>query len=125
MSPEVDKGLGLFYHDCRYLGRYEVLLGFPRAAGAFPARCPMVDPIQAWSSGSVPFLVETMLGLEAHAFEGQLMVRPALLSSVDWIELCGYRMGPTSVDLRFTRKADGTVSVDVQKLDGALNVIKQ
>jgi hypothetical protein len=97
--------------------------GFRRETGTPPARCPMADPLHAWSSSSVPYLIETLLGLQPDAFNERLrIVRPVLPEFLEHIELHGLRVGQAIVDLRFERTADRLVSVKVLNLEGRLEV---
>jgi glycogen debranching enzyme len=41
----------------------EFYVGFQRADGLLPARCPFAEPLQAWSSGALPAMVAALLGL--------------------------------------------------------------
>jgi hypothetical protein len=57
------------------------------------------------------------------AFENRLqIVRPALPDFINQLELKRLRVGKSSVDLKFERKADGTVHTRVVQLQGRLEV---
>lgn len=101
----------------------EFFTGLRRETGTSPARCPMADPLHAWSSSSVPYLIETLLGLQPDAFNERLrIVRPVLPEFLEHIELHGLRVGQAIVNLRFERTADRLVSVKVLNLEGRLEI---
>jgi glycogen debranching enzyme len=101
----------------------EVFAGFSRDEFPVPVRYPVACHPQAWAAGSVPFLVETLLGLQPDAFERRLrVVDPVLPESVHYLELHRMRVGPAHVSLRFERSRDGAVSVDVLKREGEIEI---
>jgi glycogen debranching enzyme len=101
----------------------EVFAGFSRKESAIPVRYPIACHPQAWAAGSVPFMIESLLGLVPKAFENRLqIVRPALPDFINQLELKRLRVGKSSVDLKFERKADGTVHTRVVQLQGRLEV---
>ncbi len=100
----------------------ETFGGFRRADFGVPVRYPVACHPQAWAAGSVPYLLATVLGLEADAFSRRLrIVRPSLPAFLDCVELHGLRVGEASASLRFSRRGDGIV-VDTLALDGDLDV---
>lgn len=49
-------------------------------------RYPVACNPQAWSAGSLPYLLQAILGLVPNAFEQRLyIVRPGLPSWLDWV----------------------------------------
>jgi glycogen debranching enzyme len=102
----------------------ELFAGFPEREFGVPARYPVACHPQSWAAGSVPYLLETSLGLIPEAFERRLRVaRPQLPDFVHWIEAHDLKVGEASVDMRFERTADGTIAFSVMKVDGKLDVI--
>lgn len=101
----------------------ELFAGFTRAEYGVPVRYPVACHPQAWAAASVPYLLETFLGLEPAAFDQRLrIVRPCLPDFVDRVEVRRLRIGKARVDLAFHRAADDCVSVQVLKVEGALQV---
>jgi glycogen debranching enzyme len=102
----------------------ELFAGFARNMYGTPARYPVACHPQAWAAGSIPFLLTTALGLVPEAFEQRLrIVRPVLPPFVDWVELRGLRVGRSTADLRFERRADGRVAANVLAVHGRLDVV--
>ncbi len=102
----------------------ELFAGFSRKEYPQPARYPLADHPQAWASGSLPFMIETMLGLVPEAFDHRLrIVRPILPGFVDHLEVRRLHVGHASVDLVFERASNGQLAVGVLKVDGPLDVI--
>ncbi len=101
----------------------ELFSGFRRDEYGAPVRYPVACHPQAWAAVSVPFLLETVLGLVPDAFERRLrIVRPMLPDFINYIELRRLKIGTATVDLRFDREAHRT-SVKVLSRDGAIDVV--
>jgi glycogen debranching enzyme len=102
----------------------EVFAGFPREEYAVPVHYPVACHPQAWAAGSIPYMLETMLGLEPHAFDRRLdIANPDLPPFVTWLELRRLRVGQASVDLRFERDGAGKLIPHVMKVEGELKVV--
>lgn len=101
----------------------EVFAGFSRSDYGSPVRYPVACHPQAWAAGSVPFLLQTALGLQPDAFQNRLnVVRPALPEIVPWVEVRRLQVGSARIDLRFERQPDGDVTVEVLRTSGDLEV---
>jgi glycogen debranching enzyme len=101
----------------------EVFAGFRREDFGVPVRYPVACHPQAWAAGAVPFLLESMLGLEPDGFECRLrVVRPVLPRRVEWLELHRLRVGEAQADLRFQRTGADTVEVTLRRQSGPLEV---
>jgi glycogen debranching enzyme len=101
----------------------ELFAGFSRDQFPIPVRYPVACHPQAWAAGSVPFMLESLLGLVPKAFENRLQIlRPVLPDFVQSLELRRLRVGNSTVDLRFNRGSDGNLATDVMKVHGDLNV---
>lgn len=100
----------------------ELFSGFARDEYEVPVRYPVACHPQAWGAGTLPYLTETLLGLQPNAFERRLrIVRPDLPEGVDRLTAKGLRVGSARVDLQFDRGRAG-VSVRVLKTEGTLDV---
>lgn len=101
----------------------EVFGGFSRKDFNIPVRYPVACHPQAWAAGSVPFMIESLLGLLPNAFESRLKIsRPVLPASVKRLELKRLRVGKSLVDLVFEQNAHGTVNTHVIQVHGHLDV---
>jgi glycogen debranching enzyme len=101
----------------------ELFAGFPRAEFEVPVNYPVADHPQAWGAGSVPYLLECLLGLVPEAFDRRLrLVRPLLPDFVDWLEVRGLRVGSALVDLRLQQTRQ-EIAVEVLSVDGDLDVV--
>ena len=102
----------------------EVFAGFPREEYGVPVHYPVACHPQAWAAGSIPYLLETMLGLEPHAFDHRLnIVDPDLPPFITWLELRRLRVGQATVDLRFERDGSGRLIPRVTHMEGQLEVV--
>jgi glycogen debranching enzyme len=113
-------------HAARYFEHYrlpEVFAGFSRSEFHIPVRYPVACHPQAWAAGSVPFMIESLLGLVPKAFENRLeIVRPVLPAFLTNLELHRLRVGKAAVDLRFERRPDGMADTHVIHVHGRLDV---
>jgi glycogen debranching enzyme len=101
----------------------ELFTGFGREEYGQPVRYPVACHPQAWAAGSIPYLVETFLGLAPDAYNNRLkIIRPYLPDFISEAELRHLRVGQGSVDLRFERKRDGSLEAHVGKVTGDLKV---
>ena len=101
----------------------ELFTGFGREEYGQPVRYPVACHPQAWAAGSIPFLVETFLGLAPDAFNNRLkIIKPSLPEFINQVELRHLRVGQSSVNLRFERKRDRSLEVQVGEVTGDLKV---
>jgi glycogen debranching enzyme len=101
----------------------EVFAGFRQEGLTVPVHYPVACHPQAWAAGSVPLMVESLLGLTPEAFDGRLrIVRPVLPEGVSELEVRRLRVGDARVHLRFRRGAGGKAEVDVLQKEGDLEV---
>jgi Glycogen debranching enzyme len=100
----------------------ELFGGFAREDYGAPVSYPVACQPQAWSAGTLPYLLTTALGLEPDGFNSRLhIIRPMLPENVDQVEIRGIRVGQASVDLLFTR-SENQVTAKVQHLEGEMEV---
>lgn len=101
----------------------ECFSGHPRDdEHPFPAIYPAANAPQAWSAATAVSLVHALLGLDAHAPEGVLLVDPQLPEWLPRITLRGLRVGGASVSIRFERDGDGRAGFGVLEQRGDLRV---
>src|SRR5262249_12978518 len=101
----------------------EVFAGFARRDFGVPVRYPVACHPQAWAAGTVPFMVERLLGLEPEGFDDRLRVaRPILPEGVTRLDLTRLRVGRGRIDLRFRRGPNRT-EVEVLRRDGPLEIV--
>jgi glycogen debranching enzyme len=101
----------------------ELFTGFGREEYGQPVRYPVACHPQAWAAGSIPFLVETFMGLAPDAFNKRLkIVRPYLPDFINQVEFRHLRVGQALVDLRFERRRDGSLDAHVGEVTGDLKV---
>lgn len=102
----------------------ELFSGFRREEYGVPVCYPVACHPQAWAAGAVPYLVATGLGLVPEGFDRRLrIVRPILPDFIKEIEVRRMKVGQAAVDLKFFRVSDKTLSVEVLKVDGTLDVV--
>jgi glycogen debranching enzyme len=63
---------------------------------------------QAWASGSIFHLIQTLLGLRADAPHQRLYVHPTLPDWLPEIDLQQLRVGSCLIDLHFWREGEGS-----------------
>lgn len=100
--------------------------GFSRDDYEVPVHYPVACHPQAWAAGSIPYMIETALGLVPEAFERRLrIVRPILPDFVRRVELHGLRVGDALAGLRFECIGETRTAVEVLKIEGDLEVLVQ
>lgn len=102
----------------------ELFCGYPREADEErPVRYPVACVPQAWAAGAILDMLWALLGLGADALQGRLrIVRPRLPSWLTWLEVSDLWVGDARVDLRFERRADGSVAASSRVRTGALRI---
>jgi glycogen debranching enzyme len=100
----------------------ELFAGYSREEFPRPVGYPNACSPQAWAAGAMPFMLQSILGLEPDALRGVLRLnRPRLPHWLRQVTLRGLRVGEGSVDLRFAR-VDGIVHVGILRLEGRLRI---
>jgi len=100
----------------------ELFAGFSRTEHPTPISYPAACIPQAWAAGTVPFMLQSMLGIEPNAVASRLrIVRPTLPDWLGTVTVRGLRVGPAIVDLGFAPE-DATTRVTVLRQEGALTV---
>lgn len=101
----------------------ELFAGFDTDFSDVPVRYPVACSPQAWASGSLPYMLQTALGLRPNAFERQLLiVQPHLPDWMNWVRIRGLRVGGATVDLRYQR-ADKHTLVSVVRKSGKVDIL--
>jgi glycogen debranching enzyme len=117
-------GLGFFDAASQFTAHRlpELFAGLERDPGGFPVQYLGANVPQAWASGAVVHLIAVLLGLEADAVTGTLLLRPALPEWLPSIRLEQLSVGRASVDLQVTRRPDGAHDLNVSPRSGRLDV---
>jgi glycogen debranching enzyme len=101
----------------------ELFGGFAREEFDEPVPYPVACQPQAWSAGSIPFLLKWGLGLSPDALEKRLrIIRPSLPRWLERVDVTGVEVGTARVDLRFERAGDGVTLTDA-RIDGDVEVV--
>lgn len=113
-------GAGQYFEHARLP---EVFGGFSQHEFAVPVRYPVACHPQAWAAGSVPFMLSSLLGLKADAFNRRLrVIRPVLPSFANELDFRRIKIGGSTIDLHFERTSRREVQVDVSKNAGSIKV---
>jgi glycogen debranching enzyme len=105
-----------------YLRLPELFGGQSRVRYSPPVPYPVACRPQSWAAGTLPFILQAMLGLRPCAPESRLrVVAPQLPEWLGDVVVHGLRVGPGVVDLRFRPGADRT-EVEVIDATGGINV---
>ena len=87
----------------------ELFSGAPRTAHGVPVRYPVACRPQAWAAGTIPLLLQAILGLAPDAAKNELrIVRPRLPHWLGEVEIRGLRVGDSTVDLAYSRRGGRT-----------------
>ena len=102
----------------------ELFSGFSQKDYEVPVHYPVACHPQSWAAGTVPYFIETLLGLVPNAFSHRLtIVKPQLPPFADRLEFRDLRVGDALVSLGFYRTERLSIAVEVLKLEGPLEVI--
>ncbi|HTY90625.1 MAG TPA: amylo-alpha-1,6-glucosidase [Methanocella sp.] len=100
----------------------ECFCGLPRSMYRVPVKYPVACSPQAWSSGAMPFMFTSCLGLSPDALRKRLVIsKPYLPPWLDRAQLNKLSVGGTLIDLDFRRIGDKT-QVDTPKKKGDISV---
>jgi glycogen debranching enzyme len=107
----------------------ELFAGLQREETSFPVQYIGANIPQAWAAGAIFMLLRAILGIEADAPHGRLVVAPALPDWLPRLNLENLRVGDARLHLRFWREGDvsrwelidqrGTQTIEV--IDGRAN----
>jgi glycogen debranching enzyme len=99
----------------------ELFGGIERLPENFPV--PYVDANipQAWAAGAMPWLISSMLGLEADAPNRRLQIQPVLPDWLPDLHLTRLNVGDATVDLRFWSEGERT-RWEITHLKGELDI---
>ena len=86
----------------------ELYAGVQRDDTNFPVQYLGANVPQAWAAGSVFSLVQSIIGFQPDAPNGQLLIDPTLPDWLPDLTLRDLRVGNQTFDLRFTREGPGT-----------------
>jgi len=100
----------------------ELFSGFKRGKYNMPVKYPVACSPQAWSAGTIPYMLIAALGLTPDALNKRLtLVKPHLPPWLNKINITDLRIGKASVNMEFRREESGTL-VNVVKKHGELDV---
>jgi glycogen debranching enzyme len=90
----------------------ELYCGFDRVAGQGPAPYPVACLPQAWASGSIFMLLQSVLGIQIDGRSKEVhLERPALPIGIESLTIRGLEIGEVRIDLDFHRLGDEVVAV--------------
>ena len=93
----------------------ELFCGFSREFERYtvPISYPVSCSPQAWAAGTLPYLVQVVLGLQADALNRRLTLRPCLPDWLETVQLRGLRLAGLTIDLNLAgRGYDVEVAID-------------
>ncbi|MGI8777085.1 MAG: amylo-alpha-1,6-glucosidase [Acidimicrobiales bacterium] len=104
----------------------EVLGGITRDdEHAHPGVYPTSNQPQGWSASAIVALVQALLGLQAVAPLGLLLIDPHLPPWLPDVRLEGLRVGSARLDIEFRRERQGQTSHKVTASHGRVRVLRQ
>jgi glycogen debranching enzyme len=100
----------------------EVFSGFSRQQYPEPVHYPVACRPQAWSSGAVPYLLQSALGIGANAKATELEIsQPVLPNWLNEVSVSNLMLAGKRIDLEY-RRSGGTTFVAVKRRDGDVKV---
>jgi glycogen debranching enzyme len=102
----------------------ELFSGFRRDEFSTPVHYPVATHPQAWSAGTIPYMLEALLGFVPEAYRNRMqIVRPTLPASINRVEVRGLRVGNAKIDIDFERTFNGNVAVNLVNMQGEIEVV--
>lgn len=90
----------------------ELYCGFPRRRGRSPVLYPVACSPQAWASGTLFSLLQSLIGIEVDGRHGAVRIRcPYLPSWLPSLQIRALPIGDSNCSLSLMRRADGTAEV--------------
>ena len=103
----------------------ELYAGIQRTADSFPIQYVKANIPQAWAAGSAFHLLQSILGLQAHAPNGELWVDPQLPKWLPDVKLDSMRVGDSIVDLKFWLDETGSTRWSSTVRSGTIKVVQK
>ncbi|QDV68300.1 alpha-glucosidase [Rosistilla carotiformis] len=101
----------------------ELFCGFDRMPGHAPTLYPVACSPQAWATGAVFLLLQSMLGLEFSPTKPQIRFEnPRLPDFLNWVRIQNLRVGEGVVDLAFHRHRRD-VGMNVERKEGDVQIV--
>jgi glycogen debranching enzyme len=102
----------------------EVFAGVSARDFAVPVHYPVACHPQAWAAGTIPFMLESALGLIPDAFNRTLRISsPILPTSITTLSIDRLRVGDASIRIEFARTSHGELAVRDAVVTGNLKVV--
>jgi len=100
----------------------ELFGGYSRQEFSEPVRYPVACHPQAWGAGTTPYMIQTMLGIQANALEKKLKItRPMLPPMTEYMVIKNLMVGTAKANICFQKK-DKKVEVKVLNIEGEVDV---
>jgi glycogen debranching enzyme len=97
--------------------------GFPRIKYNVPVNYPVACSPQAWSSGTIPYMLIASLGIVPDALNNRLtLMRPHLPPWLDRVRFTNIRVGNAQTDVEFRRIERDTLAIVTRK-QGPIDVL--
>ncbi len=124
-EPAMQVATGLFeaslFNELRRLP--ELFCGFERLAGHAPTLYPVACSPQAWATGAVFMILQSILGLSFSPTKPQIRFdNPKLPSYLQWVRIQNLRIGDGVVDIAL-RRHPRDVGLNVERKEGDIQIV--
>lgn len=100
----------------------ELFCGFERISGQAPTHYPVACSPQAWASGTVFMLLESLLGLRFEPNKAKVSLdHPRLPDYLNWLRIRRIRHWGGELDL-IVRRHDRDIAVNIERRDGPIEL---
>ena len=82
----------------------ELFCGYDRQESSFPVEYPTSSSPQAWASGSIPFILTTMLGLSINALQKKIWIKPVLPKVIKQLKVESIKVGKSPFNLELAQE---------------------
>jgi glycogen debranching enzyme len=96
----------------------ELYCGFERVPGQGPVAYPVACLPQAWASGAVFMLLQSVLGIQIDGRSKEVHIeRPVLPLGIESLAIKNLKIGESSIDLEFHRLGNEVVAAPSKRAD--------
>lgn len=84
----------------------ELFCGFSQKEAQRPIEYPVACNPQAWASGSIYLIVQSLLGIDADAINNRIYLKPILPEGINKVEVKNLKIGDNGADFMLIKKGN-------------------
>lgn len=100
----------------------ELFCGFSRKEMKGPIEYPVACSPQAWASGSIYLIIQSLLGISRDVVNNKIYLKPILPDGINKVEIKNLKIGANRADFTLTKEGDH-IKLSNVKIEGNLGLI--